>query len=373
MTMQAVPGMPLEFPNGVRLTLGNVASTNISVTNILLDAANEACAQTCIAPKAGNIDRIKYRLNTVTTGATLNVAIEAVGSNGMPAFTKALFATNTEASSVVASTDDNVWKEVTLTAAAAVTRDLPFCIVIRQPSSSAGNLNIATRATSNPVVHSVAGRVRSSQALGAPPTAFADINQQSLMVAFRYDDGTWHTAVGANVFATGAVTQYNAVGATNRRGNRFQVPFKTTAAGAWAFIANAAAASAWYIKLYDDSGTELASSELMSGAYMTSTTVDHWFSCFFTSAYTLSPGTWYRIAMVPDNVNNVSLGSMDCGDADIKSAALGGANMYRTLYTSGSWVDTGRNAFECVIVMLSEFDDATGGGGGGSFGRMIGG
>lgn len=364
MTMQAVPGMPLEFPNGVRLTLGNIASTNVSTSVILLDAADEACAQICIAPKAGNIDRIKYRLATVTTGATLNVALEAVGSNGLPAFTKALFGTNTEASSVVAGTDDDSWKEVTLTAAGAVTRDQMFAIVIRNPNSSPGNLNIATRHGTNPVIHSSGGRVRSATALGAPPTVFSDNNQVSLMVAFRYDDGTWHTAVGTVVFGSGSSTQFTSGSATNRRGNRFKVPFKATAAGAWVFMMNCAVAASFHIKLYDDSGTEIASSEEMSGAYMSSTTVDHWFPCFFTTAYTLAADTWYRIALVPSSANNLTLGNMDCGDADIKSAALGGANMYRTLYTSGAWDDTGTTAFEDIIVLLSEFDDATGGGGG---------
>lgn len=364
MTMQAVPGMPLEFPAGVRLVLGAVASTNVSTSVVLLDAADEACAQMCIAPKAGNIDRIKYRLATVTTGATLNVALEAVGSNGLPAFTKSLFGTNTEASSVVAGTDDDTWKEVTLTASGTVTRDQPFAIVIRNPNSSPGNLNIATRHGTNPVINSSGARVRAATALGAPPTTFSDANQTSLMVAFRYDDGTWHTAVGTVVFGSGSSTQFNSGSTTNRRGNRFQVPFKTTVDGAWAFILNPGVGSEWYIKLYDDSGTELATSALIDGDYNPNTTNDNWWPCFFTTAYTLSPGTWYRIAMVPNNANNVSLGNMDCLDADIKSAALGGANVYRTLYTSGAWVDTGTAVFEDIILMLSEFDDATGGGGG---------
>lgn len=182
------------------------------------------------------------------------------------------------------------------------------------------------------------------------------------MVAFRYDDGTWHTAVGAVVFGSGSSTQFNSSGATNRRGNRFKLPFKATATGAWVFMMNCATAATFHIKLYDDSGTEIASSAEMLGSYMASTTVDHWFPCFFTTAYTLAADTWYRIALVPSSANNLTLGNMDCGDADIKSAALGGANMYRTLYTSGAWDDTGVNAFEDIVVLLSEFDDATGGG-----------
>ena len=366
--MAAVPGNGfVDYPSGVRVSLGNVASTTPGNANILLDAADEACAQGFIAPKTGNIDRIKFRTNTVTTGCSLQCALEAAAAaTGMPAFTQALLGTNTNVNLTVNNSDDNVWLEATLTAAAAVTADDLFNLVLRNPNSSPGTLNIAARPTSGsiPFYNSSSLRVRASEALGAPPTAFADKNQQHLMCAVRYDDGTWWTPDGTYIFGTGGVTAYNSGSATNRRGVRFKLAAKKRAAGGWACINNPAANSDYYLRLYDDSGTQLATSALVDGDHLNGTTTDGWVPSRFTTPVVLDANTWYRLAVVPNSANNISLAYVDVENADIMSATPGGTNWYRTLYTSGAWVDTGTTSRESVLLMCDQEDDGSGGGGG---------
>lgn len=376
MTLVAVPGNDIiEYPGGMRNLLAVPASTTLTPGTIALDSASDSGAQGVIAPKTGNIDRIKFRLVTTAAASAgdIDVAIEQTGTNGMPAFVQALWGANTNVGISVAATDDNVWITATLTAAAAVNIDDLFQIVIRNHSVTPTNTQLGTHPTAGGVspLSGAGSRVRASAALGTPPTVFAELGIQNLNAIFRYDDATWWSAVGTRIYATGAITSFKSDSATNRRGALMTLPWNCRIKGMWAFIANPAANSDFIYRLYLASdGSTLASTQSIDGDHLGGTTIDNWVPGFFTTPYTYTAGTSIRAAVVPGTINAINVGEMDILDADAMSASWGGTNFHRCIYTSGAWDDSSTTVKPLIILMLDQLDNGAGGGGGGT--RIIG-
>lgn len=340
------------------LNIGSSSTSgSFATTNLLLDAANEACAQTFLAPKTGNIDTVKFRTRAVTTGATLNVAIEHVTTGAVPNFTKTLWGANTEVGKIIADTDDNLWLDCALTAAASVTIGDVFAVTLRQPSSSPGNLNIAIISSSSSMADHIDGVVHLSQALGAPPTAFVISGNYALCIALRYTDGTWFTPLGAPIFDANAdILNINSGSATTRVGNRFRLPFAATISGGVVALSNCAAGSAGNLVLRDDAGNSLATGA-WNGDYMESSIYDAPYPILFTTPYKASANTWYRITCEPTNANNISVLGVQFDNANLMSCSAGGADYYRSLYTSGAWDDTNTLQKTAIVLLLSALDD----------------
>lgn len=345
----------------------NITSVATAPQSILLDAALESAAIVMPAPKTGNIDRIKWRTNTWTTAGANNIeiAVETVANNGMPNFTKTLWGTNTEGTKTPVATDDNVWIETTLTAAAAVVQGDVFAVCIRNPSANASVFNIAALQTSNvnpPPASNVLPKM--AQALGAPPTAFASGNGAWPMIAIRYDDGTWWFADGM-ITGTGATTVYNSGTNPRYRGNRFQVPFKCRAIGLTTIISNPAASGTFIARIRDDSGTALASSPAFDSDWFGGATVDSSVELLFDASVTLDPGTWYRMTIEPQTATNITLLRLDVSDTDIMTCSPGGTNFYLTTSNNlSTWTDT-TDEKSIISLLIDALDDGTGGGGGG--------
>lgn len=345
----------------------NITSVATAPQSILLDAALESVAIVMPAPKTGNIDRIKWRTNTWTTAGAnaVEVAVETVANNGLPNFTKTLFGTNTEAAHTPVATDDNVWLENTLTAAAAVTQGQVFAVCIRNPATNASAFNVAALQTSN-VNPPPASNVlpKQAQALGAPPTAFASGNGAWPMIAIRYDDGTWYFADGM-ITGTGGTTVYNSGTNPRYRGNRFQVPFKCRVIGLTTIISNPAASGTFIARIRDDSGTALASSPAFDSDWFGGTTVDSSVELLFDASVTLDPGTWYRMTIEPQTATNITLLRLDVGNTDIMTTAPGGTNFYMTTSNDlTAWTNT-TNQKSIISLLIDALDDGAGGGGGG--------
>lgn len=364
MALQAIGRPFLQWPAFLGFSSGTSLNTNFA--SLLLDAASEAAALVMQAPKTGNIDRVKWRTNTWTTAGAdpVQIAIETVANNGLPNFTKTLFGTNTEGTKTPVATDDNVWIETTLTAAAAVTQGAAFAVCIRNPPANASNFNVAAvQSTNNPYRVASSYFPRGATALGAPPTAFATATVQYPMIAVRYDDGTWYSADGL-ITGTGGSTAYNSGTNPRYRGNRFQVPFKCRAIGIAAFILNAAANSNFIARIRDDAGTTLASSGTFDGDWMLGTTNDGPVTALLTTSVELSPGTWYRMTIEPQTANNIALASLDINNADVMTTAPGGTNFYMTTSNDlTTWTDTTTQKHSMALI-IDALDDGVGGGGG---------
>ena len=126
--------VPLLWPSPTELPFS-------SATMDIVDGASESAGLVFKAPATGSLTDIGFGVNTVTTGATVDVRLETVSlanGNGNP--TGTLFGATTNASKVIAGTDDNKWLTATLTAAASVTIGNDMAIQIVNPATSFGNI-----------------------------------------------------------------------------------------------------------------------------------------------------------------------------------------------------------------------------------------
>lgn len=354
MTLQAVkhgvpfPSMPLQW------------ATNPTFSSLLIDAAGEKAAIIFSASAAKSIHKIHFRTGTVTVGDTVDVRVETVDSaaNGDP--TGTLWSANSNGSSVIASSDDNVWKTVTLTADALLAIGNVVAIVIVN-GGAGGNINIATygdHATNFP--YNDLFTASWAKGISLP------------VIVPEYSDGSFEPIFGySQVGGPLNITAFNSGSTTNRIGNIFQLPFPARAKGAWAWVD---ADGDYTIKLYDSDGsTVLATTATISNFQRQSTGAGPQFHPFTTTA-NLSASLNYRLAIVPSTVTNLSVYDFDVPAAGMLDMFAGGQSMHASVFTSGAWVQTTTRRVY-VGVFLDAFDDALtpGSGGGGPLvgGRLI--
>jgi hypothetical protein len=341
--LQAIKhGIPFPpWPSGV--------SQQPSQSLILIDAASEKAAIVFAATAAKNIHKVHLRTSTVTTGDTVDVRVETVdtAANGDP--TGTLWATNTNASLVIAGSDDNVWKEATLTADATVAIGDIVSIVVAN-GGGGGNMNLVSYAD-----------MTASFPYGDHFTAsWAKLANCPLIIP-EYSDGSFEPIYG--MAENGAINArtFKSDDATNRRGNIFQVAFPSRAKGAWAWVDGDAA---FTIKLYDAAGTSELATTAATNAFQRSAATPGLYFLPFTSSVNLSKDTNYRVAVVPSAASNIVAYDFDVPAAGMLDMFPGGQNCHRSVYTSSAWVET-TTSRAYVGVMLDAFDDGVGGGGGG--------
>lgn len=199
-------------------------NTGPAFQSAAISASNGGYGAIFQAPKAGNIRKIHWATAAVTTGATITANLETVDlTTGFP--TGTLFGTNTNASVVVGSGDDNVFFSSTLTADATVAEGEILAFVLRNPAASFGNMVFAATAIGN-----------ESQIPYGVNTAVPLNTSTLLMFALEYDDGTVVPIDGIQPPSTSFASINLSTSQTPDVGGwRFTAPVSMRVRGAWCF------------------------------------------------------------------------------------------------------------------------------------------
>jgi hypothetical protein len=331
-----------------------------SVSNITVDLADEIGGGVYLVPKTGNITKVWVRFGTVTTGATLDVRLETIGSDGNPSGT--LVGTTTNASLVLASSDDDKWIPVTLTAAAAVTRGDHIAAVVVNPSSSAGTFNLPG-ASDDP-----AGGESPNYGVNKSGGSWLTKLVVAPSILFEYSDG-FACAPGFVMVAVFNSTAFTSASAADEIGNRFTLPFPARVGGAW-FYGIGSSGSNGDLVVYEGT-TAIATGTIKSVERAGLTAL---YYVWFATPANLSANTVYRVVLKPGATGNATIYDWDLPVAtDILDVLPGGKNCYGTSRVdAGSWTDdTDANKRYLIGVFLDAFDDGAGGSGGG--GPLVGG
>jgi hypothetical protein len=347
MAIQSIGGYGLPFPAWPTLL-----ATTPAFVNFTIDANGEKAAIIFAASAAKAIHKVHFRTGTVTTGGTLDIRVETVdnAANGDP--TGTLWAATTNGSSVVAGTDDNVWKSVTLTADATV---------------SIGNIVALVAVCGSPGSLSLLGF--GDQSTGFP---YGDLytgtwtkNLVLPIMVPEYSDGSFEPIFGLSDTGDPVTTTstFNSGSTTNRRGNRFTLPFPARAKGCWVW---ADTDGDYTVILYDTDGTTPLATTASVNNFQRQANAASIHLYPFTTTASLAAGSMYRLAIVPSSVTNVTVYDVAVVSAAMLDMFPGGQNCHLDIYTSGAWVNT-TTARTYLGVFLDGFDDGAQTGGGGGF------
>jgi hypothetical protein len=330
--------------------LGLGSLTDLTDSQLVIDAADEKAANVFEAPLTGSITDIAFRLRTVTTGATLDIRLEGVDSSGNPSGT--LQATNTNASCVVADADDNTWKTVTLTAAASVTQGDELSVVVANPSSSFGNMQISS---------GVASTVSSERfPYGVHFTSSWAKQSFNIHFAVKYATTGWIDVPGVVPFVRATHT-FNSSSNPLKRGIHVSHPTPARVVGWYAILAGTTAAT-YDVELLSADGSTQHLVKTYDADVIGSNTGGFVYK-MFGGSYAITKDIFYKLSFVP-NASNLILYEMQASSAALLASLPGGANCYSTRFGSSTWTnDTDRRI--CAGLIFDQLDDGSGGGGGG--------
>lgn len=316
-------------------------------------------------PVTDSLATIYFWTRTVTTGCTVNVRVESV-TNGEPS--GSLIAADTSASVVIADADDNALKTATLTAAASITPETEFAIVI-SVASGTPNLGFAG------IPGGVAGSDQTHY-----PLALQDTGA-----------GTWAVATGssfcwqlqfttagimpaANLHAsggTGTIQAFNSGTTPDERALRFQVPFRCRAVGLRACLFNVAAGADLSYSLWDASGDadgEALGNATLDGDFALSTTQDGYVELYFDTPVILEPNTTYYAGVRADTANSIGLGEFANASVTNALRAFAGVNAQTYLATrtwtagaASAWT-TSTTTLPLINLVIDQLDDGAGAG-----------
>jgi len=298
-----------------------------SLTSALMDASGEAVGFTLVAPKAGTISKIGFRTGTVTTGQSLDIRIETVGSDMFPSGT--LWAANTNGNQAILDTDDNKWFWVTLTAGAVVAQGQQFCVAIRWVST-VGNLNIAYTSSST----ATAGGVPFAASYTTSWAFTAAIPN----IAVEYSSPTSRPFLGTlPVLAHNSIT-FNNGSSPDEIGIIFQYPVPCKIIGAIAKINEVVTTFA--VKLYDSDGSTVLESVTNIDAESNQASSGQVVILFDTQPI-INANMNYRLTLLPETAASITTKELEVDTASTMEALDGGANIYRTDRTdAGAWSQT---------------------------------
>lgn len=343
MTLQAIKGGPW-FPARIITDGAN------PLLQLTLDTASEVAGFVFLAPRTGNIDRVIYSLVAVSvTSGPLNfdARLETLGATGLNSGT--LFDTNTNGADSISTTDDNTQREITLTAAAAVTRGEPLCFVLQAPGSGTFSVQLQT----------VGGDFT-----GKFPYAF-NITSKTIrqpVFGLRYDDGTYVAPAECFPCLTISSSNINSSDTPDEIGNRFSLPFPCKV-NAINMHLDPNASSEFTVRIYNASDTVLLEQTFDSDNHVDYG--DGSMSFDLDEELELSANTTYRVTIRPA-ASDHELYYFTVGSASYMDMFDGGQSIYATERTDdGAWTDTTTRRY-FISLRMSALDDGAGGSGSGS-------
>ncbi|MEW5745266.1 MAG: hypothetical protein AB1805_07520 [Nitrospirota bacterium] len=320
-------------------------------------AAGHRVAFVFKAPKSGSIRTVHYRTVTVAIGDTVRVSIQGVNASGLPdGIVKG--AGNAYFNSVIADTDDHIWKAGQLTADLPVTYMEPIAVDFSFPSYVAGNLNLYR-------LDKLFSGYQNSYYVGTFNGTTWTKSNSFLSVILEYDDGSFAFWGGWGVGGTSG--GFSNITTVTEHGIYIQTPAQVEVSGLW-FYGNYT--DVFSLKLYDSDGSVLRSISFPAGFYYSNSSSAPVYE-FFSTPVTLEPNTWYRAVLVPESSTNITVPNNNFPDAAMMACYIGGDKCYRTQKSSGVWSqDATVRPFLGLII--SKIHDGAGSGGGavGPFGTM---
>lgn len=320
----------------------NAYQFGLDSSQFVIDAVDERSALIFQAPKAGDISGLKFRTKTVTTGATVTVGLYSLDTSGQPDIASGALATKTL---VVDAADDNMWLSSTLDTPLTVARGQIMSMVISQPSSSAGSMQIMT--TSGSASTSWAGAFPYG-ALYVPSTWSKSGTLRPLFLAEYASSGGIYPLYGRgnyyhpldNTATPISSIQWNSGSAQKEYGIIFTPTHRMKVDGAWIQIFHGTL-SDYYIKIYSDplgTPSEMATSPLIKGGYAPtggSQSLEH---VMLTSEATFEAGQKYAITIKPDTANNITLYKTTITSAGIENSEAG-SSFYGGFRAAGAFTE----------------------------------
>lgn len=316
------------IPNNPKTTLVNfeypTSDYNAAAYTALaaISVASDKFATVFQAPTTGTVTGCVFKLGTVTTGCTLDVRLETVDIFGNPSGT--LAGTNTNASLVMAATDDNLVLSVTFTASVSVTQGQFLAIVVVNNATTPGNF----------AVRGMAGGNLKMLPYGVRQIAGVWTKQAAVMAALLNYGGTFFKQEGMMpmIGTAPTTTAFNTGTTITQVGNNFTAPAKLRVTGAWFYMGNTVPGN-YSIVLYE--GDLVATTILVNGYHRKITTGTHFVK--FTTSYTLKPGVLYRIVLKAEDTNNISMDYMTANSTAMMNGYTGESTMRYVQFAFGSF------------------------------------
>lgn len=321
-------------------------AANLALGNYDFDSVDEQLAFVFEAPKAGDLKKISFLVNSHTTTGTVTVGFQDVSlADGNP--------DGTFDQSNTISLSGTGWQTVTLTTARTVTKGERVAVVIKQPASSPADVNLAIVGSSSVITFDHPYLVFDTGSGSWSKSTFPGV------FGIEYSDGTYAPIPHLFPFSAVASTSFNSSSAPDERGLKFRFPFACRVSGFWLWGSIAADAT---VKLYDaDGSTVLLSRTLDKDVKGASGSIRAAYE--FAGTAELVADTYYRLTLVPDSTTNVLLNEFDVSTAAIMDSFSGGQDVHHTHRTdAGSWTDTTTKR-AMMGVAIDQLDDGGGGGG----------
>lgn len=185
-------------------------------------------------------------------------------------------------------------------------------------------------------------------------------------MAIEFDDGTigWFDGHLPPI-TVASQTAYGSGSTPDEYALVFRLPFPARATGLAAWLANLASTDDFEMILYSDPlGTPVAQRTITQDADLCAVSGAYW-SRGFSSAYDLSAGTDYGIALRPTTANTISLQALTLGTngAPLRAAMPFGTNcsQYSRTDQTGAFGSQSTIVIPAFGIWLEGYDDATGG------------
>jgi hypothetical protein len=350
---------PLQLPGGP-------LASGLAVGTIAFDSATDQLACVCRCTVTDELETVYLRTVTVTVGCTLDVRVETV-TNGRPSGT--LWGANTNASVVVADTDDNTWKTAALTAAASMNVGDEYAIRV-VVASGTPNMQFAAPPGNLATYASLAHYPLTLQDTGGGAWASSGAGFEWI-VEFATTGVKPVTGLNPNSGA-GTITSFNSGTSPDERALRFQVPFKCRIAGLRVAMFNIAAGADFTYSIWDaagDTDAEALAQASIDGDFAISTTQDGYVDLWFDAPVAPDIGTTYHAGVRADTAN--SIGLAEFSNSDVANALLGFPGVSAQMYlatrawsagTAGAWTDT-TTTLPLIHLIIDQLDDGVSAGG----------
>lgn len=301
----------------------------VSRANLAMTAATHKVAAIMQAPAAGTIGEVSFTTGAVTTGCTLDVRIETVGSDGLP--TGSLVAAGATGTVVVANTDDNVVKSSTIGTPPTVALG-DIIAVVMQVNTGTPSMNIVS--CLGAITHN--GWPYSSTYDGASWTKSGNVGPTvGLSIG-----GTYYSNPGAcGIYTTATSTNFQNSTNPDEYGNRLYLPVGGRAIGMWwrGQIPNVNQDAV--LQFAADDGTLLKSTTL-TGQNQGGVGSAAYKIALWTSSYTVIAGTWYRLGLRATGTANIAIVDVSGFVTNSSSIELAYCYKYTRNDNAGSYTDT---------------------------------
>jgi hypothetical protein len=192
-------------------------------------------------------------------------------------------------------------------------------------------------------------------------TSWSKQTGNGLVIALRYDDGTYDEIRGFNAWPAVSVNSstFNSGTTPDEKALRFQLPAPMRVIG---IAYRGTLTGDADVVLYDSGGSTLATvtadKDLRNGSAAI------WNTVYFSSAVELAASTTYRAALKPTSGTNVMVQDLSAGtNARLGTLPTGTACYLSTRTDAGAWTDTNTD-LPLIALIVNGVDDGTGGGGG---------